>query len=281
MMRILSKFIKAALTYVVGATFAVFFAIPLLWVLSSSFKSDKEIYSTESHFFPVHPTLSHYLDLVSALPRFPVYMLNSAVVTVLSVAGVVLIAALAGYPLARFSFRGRSVVFSCILLAVAIPYVLYLVPIYVIESNTNLLNSIPGLVLPYIALNLPLAIVLMEGTYRTIPRDFEDAAAIDGCSPLRAWWSIILPLAGPGVASVVIFTFVAVWEEFMFAVTLFSSGNNTTFPVGITYLQAEGQSYAFGQLCATIVLALTPPLVMFLLLQRHFVKGLLEGGVKG
>ena len=167
------------------------------------------------------------------------------------------------------------------MLAVAIPYVLYLVPIYVIESDINLLNTIPGLVLPYIALNLPLAIILMEGSYRTIPRDFEDAARIDGCSPLRAWWSVALPLAGPGVAAVVIFTFVAVWEEFMFAVTLFGSGNNTTFPVGITFLQSEGQSYAFGQLSATIVIALIPALVIFLLLQRYFVKGLLDGGLKG
>ena len=150
-----------------------------------------------------------------------------------------------------------------------------------IESDIGLLNSIPGLVLPYIALNLPLAIILMEGSYRTIPRDFEDAASIDGCSPLRAWWSVVLPLAGPGVAAVVIFTFVAVWEEFMFAVTLFGSGNNTTFPVGVTFLQSEGQSYAFGQLSATIVLALIPALAIFLLLQRYFVKGLLEGGLKG
>jgi ABC-type glycerol-3-phosphate transport system permease component len=273
--------IHALFAYVVAGGFAILFVVPLVWVLSCSFKSDQEIYTTDAHFFPVHPTLSHYLGLISALPQFPGYMLNSVIVTTLSVTGVVLIAALAGYPLARFRFRGRSLVFSFILLAVAVPYVLYLVPVYVIESNTDLLNSIPGLVLPYIALNLPLAIILMEGSYRTIPRDFEDAAAIDGCSAFRAWWSVVLPLAGPGVASTVIFTFVAVWAEFMLAVTLFSSGNNTTFPVGITFLQAEGQSYAFGQLGATIVLALIPALVIFLLLQQYFVKGLLDGGLKG
>jgi multiple sugar transport system permease protein len=271
----------AIFAYTVASALAVLFVVPLVWVLSSSFKSDKEIYTVHGHFFPVRPTLSHYLGLVSALPQFPDYMLNSVIVTVVSVTAVVLIAALAGYPLARYRFRGRSLVFSFVLLAVAIPYVLYLVPIYVIESGTDLLNTIPGLVLPYIALNLPLAIILMEGSYRTIPRDFEDAASIDGCSPFRAWWSVVLPLAGPGVAAVVIFTFVAVWEEFMFAVTLFGSGDNTTFPVGITFLQSEGQSYAFGQLSATIVLALIPALVIFLLLQRYFVKGLLEGGLKG
>ncbi len=280
-MRITSTRISALLAYAAATALAILFVVPLVWVLSSSFKSDREIYTVHGHFFPVHPTLSHYLGLVSALPQFPDYMLNSVIVTAVSVTGVVVIAALAGYPLARHRFRGRSFVFSFILLAVAIPYVLYLVPIYVIESDINLLNSIPGLVLPYIALNLPLAIVLMEGSYRTIPRDFEDAASIDGCSPFRAWWSVVLPLAGPGVAAVVIFTFVAVWEEFMFAVTLFGSGDNTTFPVGITFLQSEGQSYAFGQLSATIVLALIPALAIFLLLQRYFVRGLLEGGLKG
>ena len=135
--------------------------------------------------------------------------------------------------------------------------------------------------LPYVALNLPLAFILMEGSYRVIPRDFEEAAQIDGCSPLRAWWSVALPLARSGVAAAVIFTFVAVWEEFMFAVTLFGTGDNTTFPVGVTFLQSEGQSYAFGQLSATIVIALIPALIIFLLLQRHFVKGLVEGGLKG
>ena len=266
---------------VVATLLAVLFLVPLVWVLSSSFKPDAEIYATGARFFPVRPTLAHYLGLGAALPRFPYYMLNSAIVTVISVTGVVLIAALAAYPLARFRFPGRRLIFALVLLAIAIPYVLYLVPIYVIESATNLLNTIPGLVLPYIALNLPLAIILMEGAYRTIPRDFEDAASIDGCSVLRAWWSVVLPLAWPGVACVVIFTFVTVWQEFMFAVTLFGSGDNTTFPVGITFLQSEGQAYAFGQLSATIVLALIPALAVFLLLQQYFVKGLLEGGLKG
>lgn len=266
---------------VVAGLLALGFLIPLLWVLSSSFKPNTEIYSSRPRFFPLHPTLSHYLGLAGALPRFPEYMLNSAIVTLASVIGVVLIASLAAYPLARLRFPGRRVIFALIILAVAIPYVLYLIPIYVIESATNLLNTIPGLTLPYIALNLPLAIILMEGAYRTIPRDFEDAASIDGCSPLRAWWKVVLPLSWPGVACVVIFTFVAVWQEFMFAVTLFGSGNNTTFPVGITFLQSEGQAYAFGQLSATIVLALIPALVLFLLLQQYFVRGLLEGGLKG
>jgi ABC-type glycerol-3-phosphate transport system permease component len=280
-MRLTSRRISALLAYAVATALSVLFVVPLGWVVSSSFKSDQEIYTVHGHFLPVQPTLSHYVDLTSDLPRFPDYMLNSVIVTVVSVPAVALIAALAGYPLARYRFPGRNLVFSFVLLTVAIPYVLYLVPIYVIESATDLLNTLPGLILPYIALNLPLAIVLMEGSYRTIPRDFEDAARIDGCSPLRAWWSVALPLAGPGVAAVIIFTFVAVWEEFMFAVTLFGAGDNTTFPVGITFLQSEGQSYAFGQLSATIVIALAPALGIFLLLQRYFVRGLLEGGLKG
>lgn len=280
-MRIGRRVRGAALAYAVAVAGSLLSLVPLLWVVSSSLKSDKEIYTVHGHFLPLHPTLSHYLGLRTDLPRFPGYMVNSVIVTVASVAAVVLFAALGAYPLARYRFPGRRLVFSFVLLAVAVPYVLYLVPIYVMESGTGLLNTIPGLVLPYIALNLPLAIILMEGSYRVIPRDFEEAAQIDGCSPLRAWWSVALPLARPGVAAAVIFTFVAVWSEFMFAVTLFGTGDNTTFPVGVTFLQSEGQSYAFGQLSATIVIALIPALIIFLLLQRHFVKGLVEGGLKG
>src|SRR6185437_11951480 len=160
-MRRIGRRIGALFAYITATVLAIVFLVPLVWVLSSSFKPDKEIYSIQAHFFPLHPTTVHYRSIISALPQFPHYMLNSAIVTVLSVTGVVLIAALAGYPLARLRFPGRRLVFSLVLLAVAIPYVLYLVPIYVTESNTNLLNSIPGLVLPYIALNLPLAIILM------------------------------------------------------------------------------------------------------------------------
>jgi ABC-type glycerol-3-phosphate transport system permease component len=134
--------------------------------------------------------------------------------------------------------------------------------------------------LPYIALNAPLAIVLMRGTYRSVPREIEEAARVDGASALRTWRSIMLPLAGPGVASVVIFTFIAVWGEFMFAVTLFSSGGNTTFPVGITFLKEQGSNYSFGLLGATIVIAIIPTLIIFLFLQRFFIRGLLEGAVK-
>lgn len=280
-MRIGSRGRSALLSYAVAGAASLLSLIPLLWVVSSSLKSDKEIYTVHGRFLPVHPTLSHYLGLRADLPQFPGYMLNSVIVTVASVTAVVLFATLGAYPLARYRFPGRRLVFSFVLLAVAVPYVLYLVPIYVMESGTGLLNTIPGLVLPYVALNLPLAFILMEGSYRVIPRDFEEAAQIDGCSPLRAWWSVALPLARSGVAAAVIFTFVAVWEEFMFAVTLFGTGDNTTFPVGVTFLQSEGQSYAFGQLSATIVIALIPALIIFLLLQRHFVKGLVEGGLKG
>lgn len=280
-MRRLRGRVRASLIYLFAAAFSILFLLPLVWVLSTSFKPNTEIYTTHMRFWPKQPTIGHYLGLVSALPQFRGYILNSVIVTVLSVAGVLVMAALAAYPLARLRFLGRNVIRSFVLLAVAIPYILYLVPIYVMESDTNLLNTIPGLVLPYIALNLPLAIILMEGSYRTIPPDFEEAASIDGCSPFRAWWSVVLPLAGPGVAAVVIFTFVAVWQEFMFAVTLFGSGNNTTFPVGITFLQSEAQSYAFGQLSGTVVIAILPALVIFLLFQKYFVKGLLEGGLKG
>lgn len=280
-MRIGPRGRSALLSYAVAGAASLLSLIPLLWVVSSSLKSDKEIYTVHGRFLPVHPTLSHYLGLRADLPQFPGYMLNSVIVTVASVTAVVLFATLGAYPLARYRFPGRRLVFSFVLLAVAVPYVLYLVPIYVMESGTGLLNTIPGLVLPYVALNLPLAFILMEGSYRVIPRDFEEAAQIDGCSPLRAWWSVALPLARSGVAAAVIFTFVAVWEEFMFAVTLFGTGDNTTFPVGVTFLQSEGQSYAFGQLSATIVIALIPALIIFLLLQRHFVKGLVEGGLKG
>jgi ABC-type glycerol-3-phosphate transport system permease component len=271
---------RLALMYALVTGFAILFLLPIAWILVTALKPSLEIYTRDVHFLPHSPTLSNFEDVVASLPQFPGYLENSFIVAIMSVIGVTVVSALAGYPLARLGFRGKRLVLGLILLVVAVPYALYLIPLYLLESNTGLLNSIPGLVLPYIALNLPLAVILMRGTYRSIPREIEEAARVDGATSLRAWWSVLLPLAGPGVASVVVLTFIAVWGEFMFAVTLFSSGGNTTFPVGITFLQQEGAAYSFGPLSATIVISLIPALVIFLLLQRYFVRGILEGGIK-
>jgi ABC-type glycerol-3-phosphate transport system permease component len=266
--------------YALASMLAVAFLLPIAWMIVTSLKPSAEIYSADFHFLPRTPTLVNFVDVAHSLPQFPSYLRNSFVVTALTVAGVTFLATLAAYPLARLAFPGKGTALGLVLLVVAVPYALYLIPTYIFELRIGLLNSIPGLVLPYIALNLPLAIILMRGAYQGVPREFEEAARLDGASPLRVWWTVLLPLAGPGVGSVVIFTFIAAWEEFMFAVTLFSSGGDTTFPVGITFLKEQGAAYAFGPLSATIVIAMIPALAIFLLLQRFFVRGLLEGGIK-
>jgi ABC-type glycerol-3-phosphate transport system permease component len=277
----LRRKLPIAVTYLVALGFAALFLLPLAWIVVTALKPSAEIYTGDVHFLPRHPTLVNFVDVAQSLPQFPSYLWNSLVVTVASVTGVVVTSATAAYPLARMRFLGQRLVLGIVLLAVAVPFALYLIPVYLVLSQMGLLNTIPGLVLPYIALNLPLAIILMRGAYRGIPVELEEVARVDGASTLRVWWHIALPLAGPGIATVVILTFVAVWGEFMFAVTLFSSGGNTTFPVGITFIQEQGSAYAFGPLSATIIIALVPALVMFLLLQRYFVRGLLEGALKG
>ena len=170
---------------------------------------------------------------------------------------------------------------TLVLLVLTIPYAVYLIPVFILENRLDLVDTRLGLILPYVALNLPLAIFIMRGTFRNIPKEMEDAALIDGAGRLQTWSRVMMPIAMPGVATTGIFTFVMVWSEFMFARALMLSKKAYTLPIGITFLQSEAQSWNFGVLAAAIVLTLLPVLVVFLLLQRFLVKGIMEGALKG
>jgi ABC-type glycerol-3-phosphate transport system permease component len=170
---------------------------------------------------------------------------------------------------------------TIVLIILTIPYAVYLIPVFILENHLNLVNTKLGLILPYVALNLPLAIFIMRGTFRNVPAELEDAALIDGANHFQIWYQIMIPLAMPGVATTGIFTFVMVWSEFMFARALMLSRDSFTLPIGITFLQNEAQSWNFGVLAAAIVLTLIPVMIVFVALQRYLVKGIMEGALKG
>jgi len=149
------------------------------------------------------------------------------------------------------------------------------------ESKLNLLDTYIGLILPYVALNLPFGIFIMRGTFRIIPSELEDAARIDGCNVFQIFHKIMLPLSMQGVATVAVLTFVAVWGEFLFALTIMESSLMKTLPVGIVLLRDEGQSWAYGLLSAAVVVSIIPVILFFIVLQKYFVRGMIEGSLKG
>jgi len=269
------------LLYIILGIAALIFLSPFIWSLLTSFKGTKEIYSVPLTIFPKLFTFVHYKYVLTNVPDFPIYFKNSIVVSFVSVLLVALLSSLGGYALGRFEFKGARLSLFFMLVVLALPWGIYLIPIYIMENAVGLIDTNLGLILPYVALNLPLATVIMRGTFRLIPSSLEDASKIDGCSPLQTWYLIMLPLARGGLAANIIFTFIMVWGEFMYARTLMLTTSTKTLAVGITELQVEGGTWPYGILSATIMLSIIPTLILFLLLQKYFTKAILEGSLKG
>lgn len=254
---------------------------PTIWIIFTSLKSVKEIYTVPLTLWPKKIVFTNYLIVINALPEFPVYFFNTIKVTIGTILLILPLSAASGYILARKDFPGKRLVNSIVLIFIAIPYLIYLVPIYIIEDIFNLLDTNLGLILPYVALNLPLAIIIMQSAYQEIPGELEEAAYIDGANSLQIWLKVLTPLVITSLAAVTIFTFIAVWEEYMFARTLMVKTSAQTLAVGIPSLKVEAKSWAYGTLSAALTLSLIPISLVFVVLKKYFIEGLLRGAIKG
>lgn len=257
------------------------FLVPFIWTLLTSIKGNGEIYSSTFRIFPSKATIEHYIKVVTQMQDFGAFTINTVLITFISVIATVVFSSMAGYAFSKLEFAGKKFYFAFILLVLTLPYVVYLIPIYIMEDKINIINTHLGLILPYIALNLPISIFIMRGTFNNIPNTLAEAAKIDGCNFFQVWYKIMMPLAKPGIATITIFTFINVWGEFMFARTLTSTPDAQTLAVGITFLRDEAASWQYGTLSATIALSLVPLLVIFLSMQKYFIRGIMEGALKG
>ena len=203
------------------------------------------------------------------------------VIAFISLVFIIAASSLAGYAFARVEFPGRDFIYFLFIFIFAVPLVVFLVPIYLFMSHLKLINSLWAVILPYAALNISLPIIIMRATFKSIPVELENAAKIDGCNFFQLFFGILLPLAKAGITSSLVFSFIAVWEEFLFASVLLSKTNNTTISVGINFLKEEAQSWAFGTLGAVVILSIIPGLIIFLLGRRYYVSAFLQGSLKG
>jgi ABC-type glycerol-3-phosphate transport system permease component len=254
---------------------------PIIWIIFTSFKSVEEIYNIPLTIWPKKVVLTNYLLIIKNLPEFPIYFFNTIKVTFGTILLILPLSSAAGFVLARKEFFGKGIIKSLLLAFIAIPFIVYLVPIYVLEDVFSLLDTNLGLILPYTALNLPLSIIIMESAYRELPRELEEAAYIDGASNYQIWLKVLTPLVITSLAAVAIFTFIAVWEEYMFARTLMMKTSAQTLSVGLPNLKVEAKSWAYGTLSAALTLSLLPAIIVFIFLRKYFVEGLLRGSIKG
>ena len=257
------------------------FLMPFIWTFLTSIKSDKEIYSSSVIIIPTIVSFDHYIKVITQMQDFISFFRNTSIITFFTVIATVLISAMTGYAFAKLKFIGKKVYLGFILLILTLPYAIYLIPIYIMQDKFNLINTHLGLILPYIAINLPLSIFIMRGQFVNIPNDLMEASTIDGCNFFNVWSKIMLPIAKPGLAIIIIFTFINAWGEFLFARTLSSTSAVQTLAVGITFLRDEAASWKYGTLCATIIMSLIPLLAIFLSMQKYFIQGIMEGALKG
>ncbi|AOW90777.1 MULTISPECIES: carbohydrate ABC transporter permease [Streptomyces] len=253
--------------------------LPLVWMASASFKGPGEISATPPSLLPEDPTLGNY---ETAFVRNGIghYFLNSVVVACVSTVLILSLAFFAGYALARLPLRGRGAVMTALLMLSVFPPIALLVPLFLMERQAGLLNSYPGLIVPYVALNLPFAIWIMRNYLSGIPGELEEAAVVDGAGPLRTAVTVILPLARPGLFTAGVFAFTATWSEFLLALTFNGSDDRRTVSVGIALFTSQYQ-VPYGVIFAGAMVATVPIAVLVLVFRRSVVSGMTTGAVKG
>lgn len=264
-------------TYVLLVLCALFFLSPLVYIFLNSFKPAGEIFQVPQSVLPKQWTLENYTSLLrSGMGDF---FVTSVFITVFGVILVALLSSLAGYGFAKLPFPGANLVLMAIVAMLTIPLVIFLVPMFLMENATGLLNTRLGLLLPNVAVALPFAILIMRAAFMGIPREVEESAIMDGAGALKRWWLVMLPMARNGVVLVVIMTAYGIWGEYTMAKAL--AVNPSAMPLSVGLTLQKGEVWQYGTLAAVIVVAMLPPLIIFVIFQRHIVAGVAQGAVKG
>ena len=266
--------------YLALLCYLVFLAFPLLWLVSTAFKSPQELGSVHPAWLPRHPTPANFRSAFDEQPLLR-SALNSLLVAGCAAVISVGVAVPAAYVMVRFRSAVSRAGTGWILVSQMFPLVLIIIPLFMVLKNLRLIDSRPGLVAVYVVWTLPFALWMLQGYVRAVPVSLEEAAAIDGCGRARTLRSVVLPLLMPGLVATLMFAFVTAWNEFFFALVLLKSPEKQTMPVILThFLGAEGAA-DLGPLAAASVLATLPSLLFFALLQRRLVGGMTTGAVKG
>ena len=271
-------FAEKPVIYILLFTYLFITLVPLVWVLSTSFKSNEEATSLPPKFIPTNPTLDNYIFVMTE-PHILHSLFNSFIVSIGSTVISVAISALGGYAFARFQFKGKNILLSIILGLFMIPVLINIIPLYIMFSQIGLLNSLLGLILTFQILIIPLNIFLLKSYFETIPRELEEAALIDGCSSLGVLRRITIPLSMPGFAIAAVLAFRFSWNEFILPIVLANRPDSMVFQVAL-YEFVSLYSIEWGYLTAGINIALVPILVLMLIFQKQMIRGLTLGAIR-
>jgi len=275
------RFIGRAILYIILICWAFLVVYPLFWTIMGALKDNQQFFNGKPWDLPKLPLIWENFASVWEQYRIGSYFANSLIVTVCSVVVALLLAASTSYVIARFNFKLRGFLYTSYVAAMMIPLIMGLVPLFFLLSSLKLDNTLTGLVLVYGAYQLPFSIFVLVGFFKTLPREIEEAAYIDGSSLTGTFFKIMLPLAKPGLISISIMNFLNVWNEYVYGVVLVNDPSKYTLPVGIAVMQAEMQYRTeWGPLFSALLISMIPVLIVYFLFQRQIAGGITAGAVK-
>ncbi|GCE48115.1 carbohydrate ABC transporter membrane protein 2 (CUT1 family) [Thermosporothrix hazakensis] len=272
----------AAFGRYIAVIVVVFIALaPLYWTFITSVKDGTEINAYPPTLFPHHWNFNNYIDAFTKSDFFLPTLRNSVIIAVVTTVVSLLFGILCAYALGRTKFYGKGAMLAIVLSVNMFPFIAIVGPLYILFTNgLYIYNTYAALIVPNIVATLPLTIWFLTSFFRDLPADLEEAARIDGASRLQALWHVIVPLTAPGVFAAAILSFIAVWNDFLFGLTLTSSTAAQPVTVGITFFNSEHQT-SYGMLAAAAIVVTIPLVILVLFLQRRIVSGLTAGAVKG
>ncbi|MER6015013.1 carbohydrate ABC transporter permease [Streptomyces bluensis] len=265
--------------YLALLAYLVFLAFPFLWLLSTAFKPPRELGSLHPTWIPKDPTLANFRQAFDEQPLLDA-LLNSLVAAVGAAVVAVLIATPMAYVIARRRTLLARAATGWVVVSQAFPFVLVIIPLFLVLKNLRLIDSVPGLIMVYVVWALPFALWMLVGYVRAVPPELEEAAAVDGAGRARTLVSVTAPLLAPGIVATALFAFITAWNEFFFALVLLKSPEKQTLPVVLTHFIGDEGAADLGPLAAAAFLATLPSLVIFAVIQKRITGGMLAGAVK-
>jgi multiple sugar transport system permease protein len=270
---------QTVFAYAVLVTLAVLVLFPFYWMTITSFKSENQMRSLVSMFWP-RPLVTENYDQLLTKTDFVSWYGNSATVAITSTLLATAVGTIGAYALARLRFLGRGFLASATLITYLVPPSILFIPLYAQMRNLGLANSLAGLIAAYPSFTVPFVTWLLMGYFESIPEELEEAAMIDGATRFGAFTRVVLPLAAPGVLAAALYAFTQAWNEFLYALVFITDGRLRTLPVGLASF-ITGDVYGWGYLMAGAVLTTLPVIAAYIYLQKYMVEGLTAGSVKG
>ncbi len=275
----INRIIRESVCYFVLIIACLTTIFPMIYMVATAFKGPTHIFEFPPNFFPSEPTVENFVSAWQS-NQFDRYFLNSVLVTTATTIGVVIISSLMSYAFAFLAFPGKRIIFRVLMLFMTLPVMILIIPQFELAKFFNLIDTLAGLVLVYIAQNIPLATFILTGFFKELPKDLLDAAYIDGANEWQVLYHLIWPLSKPALATVIIFSSLGAWDEYVWANTIINTSANRTLPVGIAAFQGV-QASNWGLIFAASLIAIVPIIVIFVFMQKYFIKGAIKGALKG